>query len=493
MFSCNEEKFDNELSNATSHITKSAGDGKYDLLGYGYDCTFSDFKGSLYSKARIIDLEKFKSGNGKDAFTGESKQFFPGTIEEAILHSGETTSSWGFNLNEYKEKVASQNNVSMTISNKMNVKLFSAELKSFFENSSHFSSSESFYRMNAKRYTRKITMSNVYPTQLKYFLTDEFINDLKNSSGEQLVNKYGTHVLTDILLGGVGSCVFNAKIINQTNETKFKNEVSLFFKIITTYSSLEEARTTFKDIKDINIFIQTYGGSGTIGENVSYDPMTGELNGLTFNYQSWLNSINKTTEEIIGIGNNTTKICLLSEFIDDPSKKKEVEDAILAYCESQEIKMNNTPNFSYEKVNISCVNDVGIKKYLVVQSWTGLNGGSTSQYLQRLPTLENMKDGSGTLNFNGQWTFLPYGKYFRIHVTRWDKKQKYLTKSGGFYLEDFNESSIGQLWEIEPLENGKYMFRNVETNLYLRLGDKDRPKNPNDSFQHFSIELDTRQ
>ena len=63
-----------------SSETKSAGDGVYDLLGYGYDCTISNFRGSLYSKSQVIDLNKFKSGKGKDVVSGSEKVFNPRCI-----------------------------------------------------------------------------------------------------------------------------------------------------------------------------------------------------------------------------------------------------------------------------------------------------------------------------------------------------------------------------------------------------------------------------
>ena len=66
-WSCSNDELENEVSNqsfVSSFSTKSAGDAFYDVLGYGYDCTFSDFKGAVYSKARVIDLDRFKSGNG---------------------------------------------------------------------------------------------------------------------------------------------------------------------------------------------------------------------------------------------------------------------------------------------------------------------------------------------------------------------------------------------------------------------------------------------
>lgn len=500
-WSCSDSSIENELEKVdsmSSFSTKAAGDGLYDILGYGYDCTYSDFKGSVYSKARVVDLGRFLSGSGRDANTGEAKSFLAGSVNEAILHSGETSSAWGKNLESFKDNISSHNNVSMEVTDDK-LKLFSADFKSFFSNASSFSSAQSFYRLDAKRYTRKLTMSNVYPSNLKYFLTDEFINDLKSYTGTQLVSKYGTHVLTDILLGGVGSIVFNAKLMTSNDENTFRDEANSFFGIVTTSSTLEGSSTKFKDFKNIKIFIKTYGGSINIAQDISYNPMTGELQNLSFNYQGWMNSINKNTEEIIGIGNNTTKICLLSEFIDDPTKKKEVENAINTYCKAQELKMNNIKIFDYENVKITYPwkNSSGEYKtyYLVGQIMKDNN--EYYAFTNGLPFLpedgyppsminNNQSRDFSIVEFRGLWTFLPYGDYYRLHIT-YKGRQYYLSRIPK--LIGINEAAMDQLWTVEKLENGKFMIHNVDNNYYLDHDLHLMPKNPKDSNQWFDLDF----
>lgn len=478
-WSCSDSSIENELEKVdsmSSFSTKAAGDGLYDILGYGYDCTYSDFKGSVYSKARVVDLGRFLSGSGRDANTGEAKSFLAGSVNEAILHSGETSSAWGKNLESFKDDISSHNNVSMEVTDDK-LKLFSADFKSFFSNASSFSSAQSFYRLDAKRYTRKLTMSNVYPSNLKYFLTDEFVNDLKSYTGTQLVSKYGTHVLTDILLGGVGSIVFNAKLMTSNDENTFRDEANSFFGIVTTSSTLEGSSTKFKDFKNIKIFIKTYGGSINIAQDISYNPMTGELQNLSFNYQGWMNSINKNTEEIIGIGNNTTKICLLSEFIDDPNKKREVENAIKSYCESQKVVMTTEKTLDYEDGAIYYT-ESGVNKYIKVTH------GSNLPIVLALfgATGEDITD-----KVTVKWSFLPIGNYYYLSV-KLRGNQFFLNEPKGLFkakpdpINDF-------LWDIEKLNNGYYMIKKVSTGTYLGRNQTLNIKNINDTNQHWLIKL----
>ena len=53
---------------------------------------------------------------------------------------------------------------------------------------------------------------------------------------------------------------------------------------------------------------------------------------------------------MIGIGDNTTKIYFISDLVDDASKKKEIEDAIVRYCEKQQINMSLMQTLDYEEV-----------------------------------------------------------------------------------------------------------------------------------------------
>ena len=66
--------------------TRSVGDGKYDALGFGYNCFYSNFSNPLYAKAQVIDLQKLEAGIGTDQLTGKKFIFNPSKIIEAQLH-----------------------------------------------------------------------------------------------------------------------------------------------------------------------------------------------------------------------------------------------------------------------------------------------------------------------------------------------------------------------------------------------------------------------
>lgn len=91
------------------------------------------------------------SGKGRDPITGAEVTMYPGKIEESLLHSGgEMYVEWGANLEEYSKGQHSRYNANTEI-NALGVKLYSADLKAFYNDSSRFSSSYCFYRINVQK------------------------------------------------------------------------------------------------------------------------------------------------------------------------------------------------------------------------------------------------------------------------------------------------------------------------------------------------------
>lgn len=417
----------------------------------------------------------------------------PGFIEESILPGGGNLySEWGANLDEYNRGQHTRYNASTEI-NKLGVKLFSADLKSFYNDSSRFSSSYCFYRVNSEKVTRKLKLSEVAPSYLKYFLTDNFLNSLKNSTGDKIVEKFGTHVLSDILLGGVSSIIFNAKMTTTANESSFKKEADLYSKYFTAGTGSTEAQSRFKNFKDVSITIKTYGGKAAINTSISFDPIKGEMAPINIDLTDWLNSVDITTEQIIGIGDNTTEIHFISDFVDDSSKKKEIEDAIVRYCEKQRINMNTMQTLDYELGVIYYTLTTNNKQYILAAMDLQYVWQQQNAYINRLPVGQaNPWDETDTDAWRLHWTFYPYGEYYRIG-TRTKQTIDYALvtpSSSSIYLPRFSESSTDQLWAIEgvPGQKDKYMLKHVNSGLYFCTTDhKLHPRNPNDQSLWLNI------
>ena len=327
IFSCTDNEIITDLNTEKENTptTRSAGDGVYDLLGYGYNCFYSDFKDPLYAKAKIIDLDRLEKGLGRDPITGQEVIFNPSKIETSLLHGKtETKTVYGSSVRTLTE------NLNINATAKVGTKdlnLFSLDLEATINSGGTSENRDAFYRIDALKMTRRITLPYTTPSRLKYFFTDEFLSDLKNLSGKDLLEKYGTHVMTDILLGGNFSAFYTGKYTSTESTQLLDFKASSNFLMSSITANVHYDNKLFNSFKNVNIYIKTQGGSQVITSIISQNA-NGDLDNVTFDYASWMNSVTTETESLIGIGNPDTKFYLLSEFIDDLSKKKEIELAL---------------------------------------------------------------------------------------------------------------------------------------------------------------------
>lgn len=422
--------------------TRSAGDGVYDLLGYGYNCFYSDFRDPLYAKAQIIDLDRLEKGLGRDPITGQEVLFTPAKIEESILHGKtETRTVYGSSIKTLTENINVHANAN--IGTKI-IKLFSLELDATINSGGTTEERNAFYRVDALKMTRRLTLPYTTPSRLKYFFTDVFLSDLKSLSGKELVEKYGTHVITDILLGGNFSAFYTGKYTSDesTQLQEFKASSSFLMSSITANTHYD--KRAFSSFTNVNIYIKTQGGSSPITSIISQDASR-NLDLVSFDYIGWMNSVTSETESLIGIGNPDTKIYLLSEFIDDFGKKKEIELALL--MKESNYKRSNllvSPKGMGVLFNNSAVATITeVKEHSTVEFFpiASVVGGSPAQ---------------------GHSTFVleledDYVKFRRRENDYLDNTLKYMP----------NLNNNTQRWKMEYIDYKYFTLKNLANNQYL--------------------------
>lgn len=280
----------------------------------------------MYAKARVIDLDRLKRGAGRDPLTGNEVTFTPSEINESILHGKtETRLAYGNSVQKLTENISI--NASTSISSKI-LTFFSLDLEATIKSSGTNYQQDAFYRIDALKMTRRLTLPYTTPSRLKYFFTDEFLSDLKNISGKDLVEKYGTHVMTDILLGGNFSAFYTGKYTSTESAQKQDFKAASNFLLSSIKANANYNTSSFNSFQNVNIYIKTQGGSNAVTSIISQNS-NGYLDNVSMDYAGWMNSVTQNTESLIGIGNPDTKTYLLSEFIDDPIKKQEIEFALL--------------------------------------------------------------------------------------------------------------------------------------------------------------------
>ena len=324
LVSCEADQF-SEIPNSESNdkgviLVRSAGDGKNDLLGFGYNCLYSigdNFRGA---KNQIIDVNRYINNDAIDPVTGATRPGLPlGKVETAILHGSSTQyETYGSCLSEFYQKISES--ISMNTG-----KLFTwgqASFKVEYDKSIDSKESYSFYKADLCRNTKRMYFDTYSPKRLKYYLTDGFRFALEEYSAKEIVDDYGTHVLTDIYVGGKLSILVSA-IQKSTATTDVKKFTSDVCNMLTSGS--KDSVRTYNSFTDLSFTLVQYGGKNveTIKKEISED---GAIGYDIFNWSEWVNGVDESNSNLIY--SEPATLIPITEFIADPVLKQEVEDEI---------------------------------------------------------------------------------------------------------------------------------------------------------------------
>lgn len=314
----NEELYDTPTSNETQATTRSyGGDGEDDVLGYSCDIAH-DY---LYSKLPVIDNQKAneKSPNAVIKNLGQSGSY--------IYNSGTTAYNYLKSIAENKEIKVKANffaTASSTISSSYK------ETGSLSHNYSY----ASFERIIKKReYSYSIGIE-----QLREYLSSNFTYDLYNNFNPQsIINKYGTHIYSNIKVGGKITVLYRANITSTSSETEKKNTVTaglsgsigkIFGGSVETTVSKEEIQNALLKISNAQFVINAIGGNASI-------PMMGVVidaqnNNYSVNIQEWERSVTEGNTTTL-IDFNPGTLIPLWELVTDSHKRKSLQTAIENY------------------------------------------------------------------------------------------------------------------------------------------------------------------
>jgi hypothetical protein len=348
MFSnCKKSEVAEEMGLANNHNTlASIGDGKWDVLAFGYDATGDYLNKNNLSDVAIIDMERFEADYKQRIDVGS------GSMGTDSLYFGSTALDYLKELNKKRAfglQASYGNEKPADIEDK---KFFSASVNTNKEDHtiSTYYSKYSYATYESIREVKRIRFNgDVSQELLMNYLTPEFRDNVATKDADYLVNRYGTHVLLDITLGGRLRFDYTAYTSNQSDYSKrvrgAKVGISGFLKKIgisfTSDISNEEITKNFNESRGTQFTLAYIGGTN------SGLSMTADQNGnfaQSFNLASWQQSVTDRNCYLINIG----KGVLLSEFITDPVKKQQVNDAIQKRVDnSQRKELGEVPVYAY--------------------------------------------------------------------------------------------------------------------------------------------------
>lgn len=311
--------------------TRAAGDGVYDVLGYGYDVT-GEYLHPMSVKSSVLDIAKYERDYKNRIVTGTSS-------------FGYDQMYYGYSASDYSKDIMRETKVNATISygndDKANDSLqyFSGNISknNYFKSEYQHSTKYSFASVDAVR-NRKYIYINDEINRLTQYLSPEFKEDLERLSPERLIERYGTHVLTDFTIGGRYKLMFRSVITKSKDSTHKRKTVASGFKAtlgkigfsLNTDRTIQTDETLNKENQHKELYVLFYGGNGT---NLKYDIEKGTP--TTIDIQSWENTVNLGNACLNKI--NWEETYPIYDFITNPFKKKQIKDAIAKYIKSQKL------------------------------------------------------------------------------------------------------------------------------------------------------------
>ena len=354
-FSCNNNDIEiqeptHPTSNKVSISTRAAGDGKHDLLGYGYNFLYAlgdNYKGATNP---VIDIEKYTNGKAVDPNTGKVVNIPNGKIEVALSHG---------DLTEYQEFGTSLHDFYQKIKGKMEIKNGGAsntkiipnwgilELTYDYDKEIRNKERNSFFKLDLCLNTQRTYFSSINIKRLKYFLSDDFIFAIHNYTAKEIVDDYGTHVLTDIYTGGKVSVLASA--LDRSNN---QSNIQSLTKNIMGYISgnINKTIKINNNISNLSFMVLQSGGSNPVSTKIIQSD-SGIIKTDFMDWNQWKSGVD--TQHSTLIHTNLEKVIPIWCFIDNPKLQMEVIQEI--YKRGQELKLGfsvlSVPEFTLTSTN----------------------------------------------------------------------------------------------------------------------------------------------
>lgn len=338
------ENFPNVEPSVSILATRAAGDGVYDVLGYGYDIT-DDYMGENSTRLKILDVEAFVKANPNrfdKQFSGVIDQrCFAGADAQSFLSQIITDTNFSGSVGSLPEKKDKEG-------------FFSGTITTGFKTSSKYfySSKYSFARAEVFKKQRRYLLNTDIETLSKYLLSS-FVEDLNKYSADKIVEMYGTHVLTNITVGGKYTAYYKSAIIEENSSTEKTEIVSAGAKYnlsnigLDAHGSWSKTEVEERNKKNSNweCYIKALGGS-TSGTTITLAPEQGPS--FSINLGAWTESVDDQHSRLFDVNWNATYP--IYDLISDPIKKQEMKEAVFRYIDSRKIEMLNT-SFVYQSFN----------------------------------------------------------------------------------------------------------------------------------------------
>lgn len=286
---------------------------KHNFLGVGYDATEA-YLSDMAVKLPVIDLEKVP----------ESRKYISNADLRYSSHCAGATPE------EFLKDISKLYDVSLVIDgNDVSWNLFSGTILNSEQFKSTYSHAEQYsFASCDKIYNKKELRLNASVELLQTCLTSKFVDDVEKCSADQLVETYGTHVLTDVGIGGRIHTLYRSLVIASSKTPIVRaglnssmNKNGLF------PGGMSSAETDENISKNIGgkLEVEYHGGA----------PMVLPIFPNIVDVNKWQQTVNDDNAVLVKI--NWEETIPIYELISDPVKKEQVKDAIVRLIERRRL------------------------------------------------------------------------------------------------------------------------------------------------------------
>lgn len=295
--------------------TRSAGDGVYDILGYGYDIT-GPYLDTKSSRAIVFDTNKLL----------EKGLITPYKLEESRFRYSSGKDVIDFTTNMSSSLQMSTPGILKVIGG--------ASLNIAFGGNSHYNSDYSFAYCTQQYIDSRYRISEADINVLKTCLTKQFIERLSTYTPEQIVEEYGTHVLKDIYLGAKFEVYYMAKSTSSSKKESINAGLGAsLFSLFKMDGKFQYDESLAIINKEQSLYYFTIGGDPAVGVQGSLNPE----NSPSIDIGKWMASVKSSTPKFIDVDNNSQSFIPIYELVTDPTKKQTLKAYIDNYIKSKEV------------------------------------------------------------------------------------------------------------------------------------------------------------
>jgi hypothetical protein len=286
----------------------------YNFLGFGFDAT-DKFNDEASVRASVVDVSTYVASGPDKVDLNRS-----------------TEASW--DIIEAENAVDLSEKFSNSFNQTNGLRLFGNTVGEMFNGT--VAADKKYIYGYYSNYLIWKRLKFYYDQNVNNFLTAGFKRDITLLSAQELVNKYGTHVLTEIKVGSKFDVFYQAEAPDVNRKSIVREGVRYALKRTFGLISGYLDDVNLQNL-DANSSARIYYSS--IGGDISKLKSQTINNRLMLNITDW--RFTATEDKARFIGANSNGLVTLDNFIDDVAKKAEVKSYLKQYFGSKAVRLIN--------------------------------------------------------------------------------------------------------------------------------------------------------